>query len=42
MVVGKDLTLSGEQTMQHAGDVLSSCTLETCMVLLTNVTSINQ
>ena len=36
-----DLTLGGKCTMQHADDVLLSYTLETCMILLTNVTPIN-
>ena len=37
----RDLTLGGECTRQYADDVLQCCTLETCMVLLTNVTPIN-
>ena len=37
----KEMTLGGECTMQCAGDMLSSCTLETCMVLLINDTQIN-
>ena len=41
MGMERDLTLGGEHTMQCADDVLLSCTLETCMVLLTNVTPIN-
>ena len=41
MVAGRDLTLGGEHTIECAGDVLKSCTLETCMFLLTNVTPIN-
>ena len=28
-------------TMQYADDVLLSCTLETCVILLTSVTPIN-
>ena len=40
-VTGRDLTLGNESTMQGADDVVLSCTLETCMVLLTNVTPIN-
>ena len=41
MGMERDLTLGGEHTMQCADDVLLSCTLETCMVLLINVTPIN-
>ena len=37
----RDFTLGSECRMQYAGDVLPSCTLETCMVLLTIVTPIN-
>lgn len=33
-----DLTLDSEHTMQFADDVLLSCTLETCIFLLSNVT----
>ena len=36
-----DLTLSGEHTMQYAGDVLQNCTPETYIILLINVTLIN-
>ena len=39
--MGRDWTLSGECMMQYADDVLQSCTLETYIVLLTNVTTIN-
>ena len=41
MVAGRDLTLAGELPMQFAGDGLDSCTVETCVVLLTSVTPIN-
>ena len=41
MVAERDLTLGGEHTMWYADDTLQNCTLETCMVLLTNVTPIN-
>ena len=41
MGVERDFTLGSECRMQYAGDVLLSCTLETCMVLLTIVTPIN-
>ena len=37
METEKGLTLAGE----YSDDVLLSCTLETCLVLLTNVTPIN-
>ena len=36
-----DLNLGGEHTMRYADDVLLSCTLEYCMVLLTNTTPIS-
>ena len=36
----RDLILGGEHTMQCADDVLLSCILETCMVLLTSRTVI--
>ena len=35
-----DLTLGVEHTMQYTCDVLLNCILETCMVLLTDVTPI--
>ena len=34
----RDVALGNECTMKCADDVLVSCTLETCMVLQTNVT----
>ena len=37
----RDLTLGGKCTMQYADDVLLGLTLETCVVLLTNVIPIN-
>ena len=37
----RDSTWGKGHTMQRADDVLLSCTLETCMVLQTNVTPIN-
>lgn len=33
-MVERDLTLAGEHTMQYAGVMFQSCTLETIMVLL--------
>ena len=36
-----DLTLGGEHAVQYTNDVLKNCTLETYIILLTNVTSIN-
>ena len=41
MRMERDFTWGDKCTMQCAGDVLSSCTLETGMVLLTDVTPIN-
>ena len=40
MVMEGDLTLGGEHTIQYADDVLYSCTPETFIILLTNVTPI--
>ena len=40
MVTG-DFTLGVEYTMQHTDDVLQNCTLETYIIILTNVTLIN-
>ena len=40
-MVTRDLSLGGEHTMQYTDDVLLNCTLETYIILLTNVTSIN-
>ena len=37
-----DLTRDGEHTMQYKGDVLWNCAPETYIILLTNVTLINQ
>lgn len=37
----KRLTLGGECMMQYVDDTLLSSTLETCMVLLANVTPMN-
>lgn len=37
----RDLILGGDCTMQCADDVVFSCTLSTCMVLLINVMPIN-
>lgn len=34
-------TLGGGRTMQYADDVLLSCALEPCMVVLTNIIPIN-
>ena len=36
-----NLTLDGEHTIQYTGDVLQNCTLETYILLLTNVTPVN-
>ena len=41
MMMEGDLTLGCECRMQYTGDVLQSCTFETCIILLTNVTPIN-
>ena len=41
MRMERDFVLGNGRTMQCADDVLLSCTLETCMVLLTNVAPIN-
>ena len=41
MGMGRDFTLGDGHMMQCAGDVLLSCTLETCRVLLPSVTPIN-
>ena len=41
MMMEGDLTLGCECRMQYTGDVLQSCTFETCIILLTIVTSIN-
>ena len=41
MVMKGDLILGGEHTMQCTDHVSQKCTLETYMILLTNVTPIN-
>ena len=41
MEMERELTLGSEPMVQCADDNLLSCTLETCMVLLTSVTPIN-
>ena len=41
MVMGRDLTWGGEQTIQCRGDVLQNCTPETYTILLPNDTPIN-
>ena len=41
MLAEGDLSWGGEHTIQHTGDVLDSCTAETYIILLTNVTPIN-
>ena len=41
MVMEGDLTWGGEHTIQYTDDVLQNCTPETCIILLTNVTTIN-
>ena len=42
MLAEGDLTWGAEHTIQHTGDVLDSCTAETYIILLPNVTPINQ
>ena len=37
----EDLTLDGEHTVQYTDDILLNCTLETYIILLTNIISIN-
>ena len=41
MVMEGDMTWGGEHTIQYADDVSQNCTLETYMILLTDVTPIN-
>ena len=41
MVMEGYLTLGGEHTIQYTDDVLQSCTPETYITLLNNVTPIN-
>ena len=41
MLTEGDLTWGAEHTIQDTGDVLDSCTAETYIILLTNVTPIN-
>lgn len=41
MVTERDQTLGGEHTMQCTDDILQNCTLETYVMLLTNVTTKN-
>ena len=41
MATGRPLTLAGEHTMQFIDDVLQNCTLETYIILTTNVTPVN-
>ena len=38
MLMEGDLTLGGEHTIQYTDGVLQNCTLETYIILLTNVT----
>ena len=38
---GRRFDLGGEHTLQCADDVLWNCAPETCIILLTSVTSIN-
>ena len=40
-VMEGEQTLGNEHTMQYTDDVLENCTLETCIMLLTNVTPMN-
>ena len=37
----KDFTLGGKQTMKYIDNISQNCTLETYIILLTNVTQIN-
>ena len=41
MVMKKDLTLGGGHTIPYTDDASQNCTLETYIILLTNVTPIN-
>ena len=41
MAMEGDLTWGSEHTMQCTDDVLWNCAPETCIILLTNVTTIN-
>ena len=41
MVIDEDLTWGGEHTIQCTDGVLWNCAPETCIILLTSVTSIN-
>ena len=41
MVMEKDLNWADEHTIQYTDDILQNCTSKTCIILLTNVTSIN-
>ena len=38
MVTEGDLTLGGEHTIQYTDDTLQNCSLETYIIILTNVT----
>ena len=41
MVTERELALGGEHTVQYTDDVFQNYTLETYIILLTNVTPIN-
>lgn len=41
VVMERNLTFGGEHTMQYPDDLLLNCTLESCVVLLTNITPVN-
>ena len=41
MVIEEDLTSGGEHTIQYTDDISQNCSLETYIILLTNVTPIN-
>ena len=41
MVMEGNLTLGGKQTIQYTDDVLENLTLETYIILLTNVIPVN-
>ena len=41
MVTKEEQTQNDEHTIQYTGDVLQNCTLETYILLLTNVTPVN-
>ena len=40
MVMEEDLTMGSRHTVQYTSDVSQNCTLETYVILLTNVTPV--